>query len=126
MTVFCQYNWTRRGEEVRTGAHLSEVVFFFLWFNSINFCLSRVGIITDTEKAHDLNINIADANKPKTGRADLEKADRAEVDGIDKLGIGKADPLETDGGDKPGIGTAHPAEADRKDKPGTSTRSSQR
>ncbi len=116
---------------VKVEANSFEVALFSLWFNSINFRLPGVCVITDVEKAEDPNTGAADADKPGIGTVDLEEVDGAEADGaeadgakadrVNKLGIGIADPAEADGADEPGTGTADPAEADGADEPGTGT-----
>ena len=65
-----------QGEKV--GANFSEVAYFLLWFDLINFCLSRIGVITNVKKTENINIDIADMVKPSIGITDLMEADRAD------------------------------------------------
>ena len=126
-------NGSRR---VKAEANFSDVALFSLWFNLINFCLPRIGVTTNPEKANNPNTSIADANKLDTGTIDLEeadgaKADRADVKGVEKLGTGKTDPVEANRvetdraeenrADKPDIRPVDPAEADGADEQGTGT-----
>ena len=103
-----------KSKRVKAEANSFDVTHFSLWFNSINFCLPRVGVITNSEKADNLNTDIADVNKLDIGKIDPKKADKDKVDGADaeradKPGTSTTNLVKIDEVDKPDTGLAHPA-----------------
>ena len=113
---------------VKVGANSSDIAFFSLWFNLINYCFSGVSVITNPEKANDQHTGIADASKHNIGTADLEEADGVEADGADaekaeESNTGTADITEVDGVEVDGVVAdrteANGAEANGTDKPNT-------
>ena len=85
-----------KSREIKAGANSSNIIVFFLWFNSIQFCLPGLSVTTDPEKADDPNTGAIDADKRDTGIADPEEANRAKADKTDikraeEPGIGIAD-----------------------------------
>lgn len=118
-----------RNRGIKAGVNSSEVAFFSLLFNLINFHLSRVGVTINAKKPDDPNIDIANIEKPGKSKANLIEADGADVDeteadGADEPGTGIANSAEADGADADGVDksdtdTVDPAEADRADKSDT-------
>ena len=88
--------------EIKAEANFSDIAFFSLWFNLINFCLSGIGVTINPKKIDDQNTGAIVADKSDTSRANLLEADKAEADRADvkkahKFSMGKLDPAEANG-----------------------------
>lgn len=94
-----------RGVEVNFS---NKNTIFTLWFHSINFCFSGIGICKDNQsianKEKEEKINIGGIDKLGTGRADIKETEDldiiwTDIEKVNKLGKDGAD-IEED----PGIG----------------------
>ena len=123
---------TNRSRGVKAGANSLDVTLFSFWFNLINFCLSRVGVTTNTKKVDNPNTNTADADKPSISIVDIKKGEKVEAnnanaDRMDKpftdiANSAKVDKIEVDRTDDLDISPADPAnpvEANEVDNQGT-------